>query len=111
MNFPTAYEHALAGYPIGRTSWGSELDNGPARWITCEGGAWFDNTATSRNILVQGNSPSLTVGDYTGQDWVVACEDATQGTGISPQPNFPITPFVASHPSFDVYAPPGQVAA
>lgn len=102
MNFPTAYLFALAGYPIARSIWAGEFENGPSRWISFEGGAWFDNRAESKSLLVSGDSPSLTFGDYSGADWVVY---GSPVLSITPQKPFPDTPFTHDVPKFDVLAP------
>jgi hypothetical protein len=107
VNFPTAYAIAQAGIPIARRAWAGEYDAAPARWITAERGAWFDNRPGVRALLQVGDSPSLTEADYRAQDWRVP--SGTRLTGIAARPDFPRSGDGGSEPLFDVFNPPSKL--
>lgn len=107
VNFPTAVSIARSGIPIARRAWASEFDSAPARWITCERGAWFDNREGTRSLLQIGDSPSLTEADFLAQDWRVP--SGSRISGITPRPDFPRSGDGGNQPLFDVYNPPKKL--
>lgn len=113
MNFPTAVLHARNGVPIARLSWGGGEGN-PTTWLTYEGGVWFYNTPTSRNVVTSDDSdeetagsPNITQADLLSQDWITP-----QGCQLDPvaeRPDFKTGNTEATTPKFDVYNPPCHV--
>lgn len=103
MNFPTAYQYAIQGRPIARSSWGG------GKWLTFEGGAWFVNS-TDRSLVTsqggdEGEEANITASDLLGQDWMLP-----PSCFVDPLPEMPDFPAKGVNmPAFDVNDPPCRV--
>ena len=108
MNYPTAHQYLENGNPIARAAWAGEFDELPKRWLTKQGVIVSDNRETGRLNWTQGESATLTEADLRAQDWVTS----PGVTEIFPeQADFPGGVTETETPTFDVHAPPVNVAA
>lgn len=103
MNFPTAYVFAKAGHPIARGSWADEFDDNPTRWVTFEGGLWFDNDANGKRLI------NLSPADLFGDDWMLP-PGCTSAAAVAERADFPRGSLAPSEPQFCVDSPPCKVA-
>jgi hypothetical protein len=101
MNYRTARLYALAGVPVGRQSSETEADLGPTWWISFERGRWRRNDANGATLL---ESDDLEMADYMGTDWTTP-KNWGALPAISPQPDFPDTPYYRTDPTFNVLDP------